>query len=101
MTQKQKRAYQKKAAGNVAELILDSLERFPEEELQARVKRLHSVLRPKSNNELNQAAKRMAEIVLDQMSTLQPEKAKALREEIRKLAGKKSASKAAALQKAK
>lgn len=42
---KQKRAYQKKAAGYVADLILDSLERFPEEERQARLARVHNALR--------------------------------------------------------
>ena len=100
MTAKQKRVYQKKTVRYVAHLMLYSLDRFPEEERQARVKQVHAALRPKSNK-LNQAAERLAEIVLDQMSTLRPEKAKALREEIRRLAGKKSGSKAAALQRAK
>lgn len=100
VTAKQKRVYQKEAASYVADLILDSLERFPDEERQARVKQVHAALRPKSNK-LNQAAERLAEIVLDQMSTLRPEKAKVLREGIRRLAGKKSGSKAAALQRAK
>lgn len=44
MTAKRKRAYQKKAAGYVADLILDSLEQFPEEERQARLKQVHAAL---------------------------------------------------------
>lgn len=45
---KQKRAYQKKAAGYVADLILDSLEGFPEEERQARLARVHAALSGRS-----------------------------------------------------
>ena len=55
----------------------------------------------KNNDKLCRAAKRTAEIVLEQMATLLPDRAKAMREEIRKLAAKKSGSKTAALQKAK
>lgn len=44
MKQRQKRAHQKKAAGYVADLILDSLENFPEQERQARLKQVHAVL---------------------------------------------------------
>lgn len=44
MTSKTKRAYQKKAAGYVADLILDSLEQFPEKERQTRLKRIHAAL---------------------------------------------------------
>ena len=44
MTAKQKRVYQKKAGGYVADLILDSLERFPEVERQARLKLVHGAL---------------------------------------------------------
>ena len=41
---KQKRVYQKKAAGYVADLILDSLERLPEEKRQAQLKQVHAAL---------------------------------------------------------
>jgi hypothetical protein len=41
---KQERAYQKKTAGYVADLILGSLERFPERERQARLKQVHAAL---------------------------------------------------------
>lgn len=41
---KQKRAYQKKAAGYVADLILDSLESYPEEERQDRLAGVHAGL---------------------------------------------------------
>jgi len=41
---KQKRAYQKKAAGYVADLILDSLENLAEPERQARLKQVHAAL---------------------------------------------------------
>jgi hypothetical protein len=41
---KQKRAFKKKAAGYVADLILDSLERFAEPERRARLKRVHAAL---------------------------------------------------------
>lgn len=44
----------------------------------------------KNINQLNQAAERLAEIVMEQMSSLPLEKAKALREEIRRLAAKPS-----------
>jgi hypothetical protein len=44
MTNKTKRAYQKRAAGYVADLILDSLDQFPENERQARLKRVHMAL---------------------------------------------------------
>lgn len=44
MTSKEKRVYQKKAAGYVVDLMLDSLERFPEEERQARLKQVHASL---------------------------------------------------------
>lgn len=44
VTTKQKRSYQKKAAGYVADLILDSLDQFPEEERQARLKQVHVAL---------------------------------------------------------
>jgi len=44
VTPKQKRAYLKKAAGYVADLILDSLEGLPEEERQARLKQVHASL---------------------------------------------------------
>lgn len=44
MSSKEKRAYQKKAAGYVADLILDSLEGFPEEERKARLKQVHAAL---------------------------------------------------------
>jgi len=45
VTTKQKRIYQKKAAGYVADLILDSLERLPKEERQARLVQVHAGLR--------------------------------------------------------
>lgn len=48
---KQKRVYQKKAAGYVADLILDSLERFPKEERQARLARIHAELSKRSKRE--------------------------------------------------
>lgn len=44
VTTKAKRAYQKKAAEYVADLILDSLEQFPEKERQARLKKIHATL---------------------------------------------------------
>lgn len=44
MTTKQKRVYQKKAAGYVADLILDSLEQVQEEKRQARLKQVHASL---------------------------------------------------------
>lgn len=44
----------------------------------------------KNINQLNQAAERLAEIVMEQMSSLPLEKAKVLREEIRRLAAKPS-----------
>ena len=44
MTPKQKRAYQKKAAGYIADLMLESLDRFPEGERQARLKQVHAAL---------------------------------------------------------
>lgn len=44
MTTKQKRVYTKKAAGYVADLILDSLERLPEEERQVHLKLVHDAL---------------------------------------------------------
>lgn len=44
MTIKAKRAYQKKAAGYVADLILDSLEQLPEAERRARLKQVHATL---------------------------------------------------------
>jgi hypothetical protein len=40
----------------------------------------------KNNDKLNQAAVRLAEIVMEQMASLPIEKAKAMREEIRRLA---------------
>jgi hypothetical protein len=49
MASKTKRAYQKKAAGYVADLILDSLEQFPEKERQARLKRIHAALNSASD----------------------------------------------------
>ena len=55
----------------------------------------------RKTDKLNRAAERLAEIVMEHMSTLPREKAKAMREEIRRLAAKKSGSKAAALQKGK
>jgi hypothetical protein len=48
VTTKRNRAYQKKAAGYVADLILDSLERFPEKEHEARLKRIHAALNNRS-----------------------------------------------------
>jgi hypothetical protein len=44
VTTKQKRVYQKKAAGYVADLILDSLEQVPEEKRQAQLKKVHAAL---------------------------------------------------------
>lgn len=44
MTTKQKLVYQKKAAGYVADLILDSLEQVPEEKRQAQLKQVHAAL---------------------------------------------------------
>lgn len=44
MTTKQKRAYQRKAAGYVADLILDSLDRFPRKERQRRLARVLAAL---------------------------------------------------------
>ena len=44
MTTKQKRVYQKKVAGYVADLILDSLEQVPEEKRQAQLKKVHAAL---------------------------------------------------------
>lgn len=44
MTIKAKRAYQKKAAGYVADLILDSLEQLPEGERRAQLKQVHAAL---------------------------------------------------------
>jgi hypothetical protein len=44
----------------------------------------------KNISRLDQAAKRLAEIFIEQMSSLPLEKAKAIREEIRRLAGKPS-----------
>jgi gamma-glutamyl phosphate reductase len=97
VTTKQKRTYQKKAAGCVADLILDSLERFPEKERAARLKCIHAALNNLSARiaaknyiqKLEKAAKRTTEIVLEQMSTLTPEKAKTMREEIRRLAARR------------
>ena len=44
MTTKQKRAYQKRAAGYVADLILDSLESLPERRRQERLKKVCAAL---------------------------------------------------------
>jgi hypothetical protein len=44
MTTKQKQAYKKKAAGYVADLILDSLESFAEPERRARLKKVCAAL---------------------------------------------------------
>ncbi len=98
VTTKQKRAYQKKAAGYVSDLILDSLEGFPDDEQEVRLKNIHAALNGRSSKtvarkdaqKLEQAAKRMTEIVLEQMSTLSPERAKAVRGEIRRLAGRRT-----------
>ena len=47
-------------------------------------------MKRKNIGKLDQAAERLAEIVMEHMSTLPLEKAKAMREEIRKLAAKPS-----------
>jgi hypothetical protein len=81
----------------VADLILDSLERFPENQRKARLKRIHAALNNRSARvaaknyveTLEKAAKRTMEIVLEQMSTLPPAKAKAMRQEICQLAAKR------------
>jgi len=44
----------------------------------------------KNSDKLTKAAERTAEIILEHMSTLPPQKAKAMREEIRQLAAKVS-----------
>jgi len=49
-----------------------------------------SGMKRKNISKLDQAAKRLAEIVMEQLSSLPVEKAKALREEIRQLAAKPS-----------
>ena len=51
MKTKQKRAYKKKAAGYVADLILDSLEGLAEPERQARLKRVYTALRAHSGRQ--------------------------------------------------
>jgi hypothetical protein len=50
----------------------------------------------KGTSKLDYAAARLAEIVIEHMSTLPIEKAKAMREEIRRLAGRKNGRRAAA-----
>jgi hypothetical protein len=44
MTTKQKQAYKKKAAGHVADLILDSLEGLPDQQRRARLKKVCAAL---------------------------------------------------------
>ena len=41
---RRRRAYQKKAAGYLADLILDSLEQFPKKERHDRLKKVHKAL---------------------------------------------------------
>jgi hypothetical protein len=55
MTTKQKRAYRKKAAGYVADLILDSLESFSEPKRQAQLKRVHAALSAGSGKQSKRA----------------------------------------------
>jgi len=44
VTTKQKRAYEKKAAGYIADIILDSLQGLSEPQRKARLKQVHTAL---------------------------------------------------------
>ena len=51
MKTKQRRAFNKKAAGYVADLILDSLESVAESERRTRLKRVYAALRASSGKQ--------------------------------------------------
>lgn len=50
MISKQKRANQKRAATLVAEIMMNSLDQFPEAERKKRLKEIHSTLQSTSND---------------------------------------------------